>query len=33
MSTVLAWVARAAAIAAGVKPEAPQQLYIAKRIR
>lgn len=33
MSTVLAWTARAAAIAAGVKPEAPKQLYIAKRIR
>lgn len=33
MSTVLAWTARAAAIAAGVKPEVPQQLYIAKRIR
>jgi hypothetical protein len=33
MSTVLAWTARAAAIAAGVKPEVPKQLYIAKRIR
>jgi hypothetical protein len=33
MSTVLAWTARTAAIAAGVKPEPPKQLYVARRIR
>jgi hypothetical protein len=33
MSTVLAWTARAACIAAGVKPEGPKQVYLAKRIR
>jgi hypothetical protein len=33
MSSVLAWTARTAAIAAGVKPQAPLELYLPKRIR